>query len=392
MLLAALFVPYLFILTPLRDTMILVKREMCGGNLDFAMASQTGILWTAATRAQAEEANLTYVEVGVQESAFPTTSNKITQASWLPSLEALRKRLTHTFSEAKVEPTPCIEAGVDAVFTSEYLLGIGYEVGKPGAKTCAELAYYCSDDAVEWSHHFVQMWLRLACPRTCGCTTPLASPLFKTPKFGCPKACIQESYGFSMWPSSPLYGKPPNFTTGCKDSPPGPGWHHFWDIYFPAVARYLDEELYRTHETYLGFAAWAKQVGCAALAAQPTDLTLGCSYHVVDPRPANVFLRTSRVLQSFIRLRMGGGLACRGSPFSLPLAWFCPETCGCKQSGNAERDHFCFGYDYCPMHVRPNETTEAWQLIQRYDLLKTFMNPALLAANDDDFTMSMDGG
>ena len=278
MLLAALFVPYLFILVPLRDTMILVKKEMCGGNLDFAMASQSGMLMTAETRTLAEEANLTYVEVGVQEYAFPMAGNEIAYASNLGSIEALRKRLTHTFSEAKVELFPCMESGLDADFSVDYLLGIGYEVGKPGAKTCIELAYYCSDDAVEWTQHFVQAWLRQACPRTCGCTTPLASPLFKTPRFGCPKACIQESYGFSMLPASPFYGKPPNFTTGCKDSPPGPGWRHFWDIYFIAVARYLNRDFYRTHESYVGFAAWAKQVGCAALAAQPTDLILGCSY------------------------------------------------------------------------------------------------------------------
>ena len=63
----------------------------------------------------------------------------------------------------------------------------------------------------------------MACPDECGCTDPLSSPLLKQPKHGCREECIQEAYRFSMAVTSPLYGHAPNFTTGCKDAPPGPG-------------------------------------------------------------------------------------------------------------------------------------------------------------------------
>ncbi|CAK9063988.1 unnamed protein product [Durusdinium trenchii] len=223
-------------------------------------------------------------------------------------------------------------------------------VGMPEAKTCEELAYFCSEEAPEWLFTMEALWLRNTCPRHCGCTRPLSSPLLKTPMFGCTRQCIQESYNFSMYGSSPLFGQPPNFTTGCKDQLPGASWRHFWDNYLPMLDNYHGSEYFGTRQSYLEFINWAKVAGCPVIATQPQDLM--------------------------------GSLACRGSSRYLPLAWFCPETCGCSASGNLERDHFCFAYDYCPMHVLPNETEQAWQLIRKYDLLRTLMNPELLF-NDD---------
>ena len=44
-----------------------------------------------------------------------------------------------------------------------------------------------------------------------------------------------------------------------------------------------------------------------------------------------------------------------------------------------ERDHFCYAYDHCPMHVLPNETDAFWLLVRKYDLLKPLLNPQLLS-------------
>ena len=65
---------------------------------------------------------------------------------------------------------------------------------------------------------------------------------------------------------------------------------------------------------------------------------------------------------------------CRGNPALFrPLAWFCPETCGCSSSGNLERDRFCFAYDHCPVHVEANDTAEFWAMSAKYDFTKVMV-------------------
>ena len=244
-----------------------------------------------------------------------------------------------------------------------------------------ELKWICSEDAdlqVFVSH--AARWLRVACPDECGCTDPLATPLLKPPFHGCREACIQEAYGFSFQSTSPLYGNVPNFTLGCKDAPPGPGWRHFWDHYLAYIS-YETNFDYSTIQSLVDWVAYARDAGCVALQWLPLD--------------------------------MQGNMWCRGGEKYRSLAWFCPETCGCAVSGNTEtgsllksvllflciygyirtnriilnaipimvqeRDHFCYAYDHCPMHVLPNETDAFWLLVRKYDLLKPLLNPQLLS-------------
>ena len=189
-------------------------------------------------------------------------------------------------------------------------------------------------------------WLRVACPDECGCTDPLSSPLLKPPNHGCRDACIQEAYGFSLAASSPLYGNVPNFTLGCKDVPPGPGWQHFWDNYITYISHETGID-YSIFQSLIDWVTFARNVGCIALQSLPMD--------------------------------MNGNEWCRGGEKYRPLAWFCPETCGCARSGNTERDHFCYAYDHCPVHVLPNETDAFWSVARKYDLLKPLVNPKLLS-------------
>ncbi|CAK9100246.1 Protein NLRC3 [Durusdinium trenchii] len=354
MLAAALLVPWMTVLVPLRETMLSVKREMCGGDIDFVIAGTSGQMYTAlsVSTGAPPSADVIHAETAVHEilSGEARRNGRVEYSIWEGgSFGLLAARRNQVYPDFKKEFYVCRENDRDNDFTA-VLQGVGMRVGKPGAKTCEELAYFCSEEAPEWLFTMEAIWLRNSCPRHCGCTQPLSSPLLKTPWFGCTRQCIQESYGFSMYGFSPLFGKPPNFTTGCKDQLPGPSWHHFWDNYFPMVDHYHGSDYFATRLIYLEFRDWAKAVGCPVIATQPQDLM--------------------------------GSLVCRGSSRYLPLAWFCPETCGCSASGNLERDHFCFAYDYCPMHVMPNETEQAWQLIRKYDLLRTLMNPELLF-NDD---------
>ncbi|CAL1149673.1 unnamed protein product [Cladocopium goreaui] len=71
---------------------------------------------------------------------------------------------------------------------------------------------------------------------------------------------------------------------------------------------------------------------------------------------------------------------CRGYPgLYRPLAWICPETCGCKSSGDADRDKFCFGHDYCPFTVPENVThSDAQAYLRRIDRFRIFLHTPMI--------------
>ena len=110
-----------------------------------------------------------------------------------------------------------------------------------------------------------------------------------------------------------------------RNQPEGPGWDHFWDHLIEAVSydisiEYLDITAVPV-SVYPGVLQRIKEIGCAAL-----DHTNTGSYFDLTGTPY-----------------------CQGEPgLFRPLAWLCPESCGCSSSGDPERDEFCFGYDHCP--------------------------------------------
>ena len=351
MLTAALVLPYALLLEPLAETMLAVKIELCGGNLEFVMGVKDDLVRVVTTSASVSSStNLTYIETAVQEYAFPSSvQERLSRPVLEPDITRAREMLNQGYGDWKREKDLCLQHG-EGTNSSDFIASAAFAVGKPGATSCEELKYYCSDSAHDWLFSNAAVWLRMACPRSCGCTKPFVLPIMRTPRWGCSLACIQESYNFSYSALSPLFGNAPNFSAGCKDVAYGTEAFHglqlFYALFVDLMSVHNNYD-YSQHQEIVEFAAWASYVGCPALRVQPVDFS--------------------------------GNLACRGSSKYLPLAWFCPETCGCASSGNTERDHFCFAYDYCPMHVLPNEIDKAWRLIRKYDLLKTLMNPQLLS-------------
>ncbi|CAK9069507.1 unnamed protein product [Durusdinium trenchii] len=69
MLAAALLVPYMIVLAPLRATMLSVKREMCGGLVDFVITGTSGQMYTAlsASAGAVTSAEVRNAELAVHE-------------------------------------------------------------------------------------------------------------------------------------------------------------------------------------------------------------------------------------------------------------------------------------------------------------------------------------
>ena len=353
MLSAALLWPYLLVLVPLRDTMVAVKREMCGGHLDFALAQNNQLLWSIETQAADDELEQQFVQLGVEEMAFPERFSEPKAASIQEfSLTNLRIKLSERFHEWVEQPVMCYEpANMEQMEDSTlkgFMASVGFQVGEPGIASCEAMAKYCSFKSPEsrpWLLRSASTWLRFVCPVSCGCRDAEGSPLMKTSHYGCQKACLMESYNFSVLLGAPLYGKPPNFTTNCRDLNATSAWHHFWSNYLTVVSHVTSVPYYQDQAT-INIVTWAYHVGCPALDVFRAD-------HM-------------------------GNLFCRGSSWYTPLAWLCPQTCGCSRSGNLERDNVCFGYDYCPV-TQMNQTEEqVWSVIMKYDLLRTLMDPDLL--------------
>ncbi|CAE7791016.1 NLRC3 [Symbiodinium sp. CCMP2592] len=350
---AALVLPYLLILAPLRETMLQVKYELCGGQQQFAMGFKDGIVREFAT--QPAESNITanrYIERAVQEKVFPEDFPvKLAAPAVEPDISRMRSMLNQEYVDWKREYAEC-PPDSDGSSMADFLAAAAFEVGHTGNRSCEALKTYCSDsdnfdfDTSMRLYSTAATWLRFACPRACGCTDPNSSPVFRTPRHGCRRSCIQQRYGFSMFSGSPSFGRLPSFPAACKDTPPGRAWRHFWGNAAFMSAAHLNSAVAYESESFRSLVGAAMEVGCPILTVAPTDY--------------------------------GGNLVCRGTIYNLPLAWWCPETCGCASSGNAERDRFCFGYDYCPMHVLETDTNAAWEFIRKYDILKILMNPELI--------------
>lgn len=349
---AALLWPYLLVLAPLRETMLTVKMEMCGGKLDFAMAQNNELLWRIDTQPAGEELRQQFVQLGVEEITFPERFPDPKAASLRElSVTNLRTKVAERFDEWIQQPSQCYEPGtVEEILQvgtfASFMASVGFQVGQPGVSSCEAMAKYCdpsSSESRSWLLSSAATWLRFVCPVSCGCRDPEGSPLMKTSHYGCQKACLMESFNFSMTLGTLFYGKAPNFTTGCRDVNATPAWQHFWSNYLTVVS-YATGTPYYASQSTVDVVTWAYHVGCPALRLFSAD-------HM-------------------------GNLFCRGSSWYTPLAWLCPETCGCSGSGNLERDEVCFGYDYCPVTHQSSE--QLWSVIRKYDLLKTLMDPDLL--------------
>lgn len=194
-LLAASLLPYALLLRPLSQQMLLAKRELCFGDLDFITSVNDALSLGFVTRRTEDQANQTISEIVVVDLAFRNKSDPDREhLVWLSQdLTSYSEKTQATLDEFARETSSCYSADDDADYSSGLLLPsllrmAAFVHEQENVTSCQDMEQFC-DSMTE-----AGTLLRMACPRVCGCTDPLASPLMRVKKEGCFQVCIQDGY------------------------------------------------------------------------------------------------------------------------------------------------------------------------------------------------------
>ena len=303
-LLVLVFTSYFLLLSPLSDTMLEVKNELCAGNQTFVVSYNADTQQTIglATRHFRNTQNLSATEYAVQahKDASADVLSGYIRFSTGPSMfqaDASRSMM----QEASMYPF-CAETMVlkpDGEFHADPTLGPMTEmlfrsasasVGHAQAQSCEELREHC--DAPE------ARLLRMVCGETCGCMDPFSSAWYKVEAHGCATSCLQ-------FVPQRLQNH------SCVDSPVDDTWRAFWTAYPDVLSSYAGQPVENTHLFYdlSNLAQNMLSLGCPALAQHPSDFLTGAVW-------------------------------CEGKPDLLrPLASICPQTCGCDSPSPHMEQH-----------------------------------------------------
>ncbi|CAE7326383.1 unnamed protein product [Symbiodinium sp. CCMP2592] len=319
--LATVLASYLFLLVPLCETMMTVKRELCDGQRDFVVAysTETQISWGLETEAIGEVRDayeLSPIEQAVM-SHKGTPSSQLQAWPWTIMFSVNRRAFNTDIDRSTsnlgtlfpfcVETAVLKETGplhqdpaLQPVLGS-IVRNAAASLGRSNATTCAELADLCSmSDA---------RLLRVACGETCGCTDLRSSAWHKVEAQGCSKRCLAEAEVKLQ-------------TISCDDDVINDaGWQAFWHQYEDALIGYYGEGIALTtlfalaNDTARGFLS----DGCQYMERVPSELLTGVSW--CDGQP-----QLFRPLASMCPVQCG----CRdGRPATLPngLPSYCPSSC-----------------------------------------------------------------
>ncbi|CAE7248353.1 unnamed protein product, partial [Symbiodinium necroappetens] len=288
----ALVLPYLFMLAPLGHAMQAVKYELCGGTQEFVVAYNQDIQMTYALRTQAERGiELLPSEVAVEEFKHSTEALPRYMVFSATSQAFDTDQVRTMAEEASTFPI-CFETQVlqetgrvyrDPVAMSLIEPRFQSMVAKFGrnATTCEELQDLC--------HLPEARMLRYICGATCGCASAGTSTWYKVARQGCSESCLKES----------------DAATPCTDvAATSEGWRSFWMNYVPVVSSFFGQNLAQANMlTMLNQTVQAMlSEGCPRLLVNDTDFVTSVRW-------------------------------CEGFPdLFRPVAFLCPETCGCKAS------------------------------------------------------------
>ncbi|CAE7530198.1 unnamed protein product [Symbiodinium microadriaticum] len=298
---AAVVLAYFLLVGPLTETMLVVKRELCGGNQSFVVSynrnTQVTHGFVTAKAAARDDGKLSVSELAVKKHigiSPETTPGEVPDyILFSGSRAAFDTDRQQDMNEQAAAYPFCIETQllkegallngnahmqpVAEILLRNAGLALGYEM----ASSCAQLRSMCnrSDAAL----------LRLVCGETCGCVDPLASPWYKVTAQGCSTACLHEADLLSA-------------NVSCEDDETGRHWEEFWRGYEEAVSGHFGDEVtqtslwYTVNQTIQGMLSQ----GCAYLHTEPQDFVTGATW-------------------------------CEGMPdLFKPLASICPQTCGCS--------------------------------------------------------------
>mmetsp|Transcript_37074 Transcript_37074/g.66014 ORF Transcript_37074/g.66014 Transcript_37074/m.66014 type:complete len:464 (+) Transcript_37074:190-1581(+) len=363
MLMFSMCVPYIVWVEPLEALMLNVKNELCGGNLTFVVGfnpdlQQTiGRVTKGANEDDAGRATMIYRAVDAhifhgQENTAAFIDFRDVSDSSKPFDEWLQISMERyagifpvcwesykEFQKTRFRPPVGRLADLMELHVRSAAAFLGH--ADPMSATCEDLQPFCDRPEARL--------LRFACGSTCGCDSIDSSPLYRVLGYGCAQGCISDIYKMSA--SQHQQFRRPQIETGrtCEDTPPGPAWNHFWNNYLEAISEHISiqyADMTPVVEISLFNRSWmGKKIdGCSTLLPEMySDLT--------------------------------NKIWCRGDPgLYRPLAWLCPQSCGCNTSGYADRDKYCWGYDYCPGFVPEGEDEEFKQVAMRYDAWDDILN------------------
>jgi len=312
---------YLFLLVPLCETMMTVKRELCGGQTDFVVAysTETQISWGLETK-DLKTAQSSYEMSPIERSVLAQKGTPSSlETTWPRTIWFSGDRASFdtdvdrsisslgTLFPFCMETTILMETGQlhgDVALQpiiEDVLKNAASAMGRPHATTCEELADLCSmPDA---------RLLRVVCGATCGCTELRTSAWHKVESMGCAKPCLEDA-------KAKLQG------ASCEDDVINDaGWQAFWHQYEDALIGLYGPGVTQT-QLFGSLNATAQSFltdGCPVMSTLPFELLTGVSW--CDGQP-NLF----RPLASMCPVQCG----CRdGRPATLPngLPSYCPTSC-----------------------------------------------------------------
>ena len=143
--------------------------------------------------------------------------------------------------------------------------------------------------------------LRYLCGGTCGCASAGTSTWYKVARQGCSESCLKEAEA----------------ATSCTDvAATSAGWRSFWMNYVPVVSSFFGQNLAQANMlTMLNQTVQAMLTeGCPRLLVNDTDFVTSVKW-------------------------------CEGFPdLFRPVAFLCPETCGCKASASGFCPSSCLSH------------------------------------------------
>ncbi|CAE7525601.1 unnamed protein product [Symbiodinium pilosum] len=301
---ATVLTAYLFLLVPLGDTMLTVKRELCDGQRDFVVSysTETQISFGLDTQ-DLEVVRSTYDLSPVERAVM---SHKGTPSSTpnfeKPPLASEGMEVMVLEETGQLHQDPALQPIVETI-----LRNAATALGRPTATTCAELADLCGRPDARL--------LRITCGTTCGCTSPVSNPWYKVEEQGCARPCLE-------WAELAL----PNVS--CQDVPASDqAWRDFWNHYADALIGFYGQGVTQTAfffgvaDTVRGFLTF----GCPFMDTVPTELLTNSPW-------------------------------CTGRPdLFRPLASLCPVQCGCR---NDSPTTLANGLpSYCPASCAGNSSS-----------------------------------
>ena len=289
---SALVLPYLFMLAPLGLSMQAVKYELCGGTQEFVVAYNQDIQMTYALRTQSERGiELLPSEVAVEE--FKHSSEALPRYMvFSATSQAFDTDQVRTMAEEASTFPICFETQVLQETGRVYRDPVAMSLIEPrfqsmvarfgrNATTCEEMQDLCYLPEARM--------LRYLCGATCGCASAGTSTWYKVARQGCSESCLKEAEA----------------ETACTDvAATSEGWRSFWMNYVPVVSSFFGQNLAQANMlTMLNQTVQAMlSEGCPRLLVNDTDFVTSVKW-------------------------------CEGFPdLFRPVAFLCPETCGCKAS------------------------------------------------------------